>query len=258
MAQPELALRDLELVPVDLGGSIAKFDLQLTVTPREVDGHPAGIGAQFTYATDLFDDSTVRALADRLVSVLGAFASDADIPVGEIDLLTPHERHALTVGVNATDHPTDTGTLLSRYRAQVDRVPGATAVLFGDESLTYAEFDARVNRLARHLISSGVGPESLVALGIRRSIDLVVAMYAVVTAGGAYVPLDPDHPADRIGHILDTARPVCVLSMSADAGDLPEGIAPILLDTLEADGYDAHPVREDELRGTVQPHHRPT
>ncbi|MCD2119456.1 non-ribosomal peptide synthetase [Rhodococcus pyridinivorans] len=253
MAQPELALHDLELVPVDLGGSIAKFDLQLTVTPREVDGHPAGIGAQFTYATDLFDDSTVRALADRLVSVLGAFASDADIPVGEIDLLTPHERHAFTVGVNATDHPTDTGTLLSRYRAQVDRVPGATAVLFGDESLTYAEFDARVNRLARHLISSGVGPESLVALGIRRSIDLVVAMYAVVTAGGAYVPLDPDHPADRIGHILDTARPVCVLSTSADAGDLPEGIAPILLDTLEADGYDAHPVREDELRGTVQP-----
>ncbi|SUE14960.1 non-ribosomal peptide synthetase [Rhodococcus gordoniae] len=253
MAQPELALRDLELVPVDLGGSIAKFDLQLTVTPREVDGRPAGIGAQFTYATDLFDDSTVRALAERLVSVLGAFASDADIPVGEIDLLTPHERHALTVGVNATDHPTDTGTLLSRYRAQVDRVPGATAVLFGDESLTYAEFDARVNRLARHLISSGVGPESLVALGIRRSIDLVVAMYAVVTAGGAYVPLDPDHPADRIGHILDTARPVCVLSTSADTGDLPEGIAPILLDTLETDGYDAHPVREDELRGTVQP-----
>src|SRR5690606_17838769 len=83
------------------------------------------------------------------------------------------------------------------------------------------EFDERVNRLARLLISQGVGPESLVGLAIRRSLDLVVGMYAIVTAGGAYVPLDPDHPAERIAHILDTADPVCVRSTTADADAAP-------------------------------------
>src|SRR5690606_13692314 len=154
------------------------------------------------------DETTVRSLATRLVTVLEALTGDVDTVVGDVDLLAAPERHALTVEVNATERPIAAQTLLSRYRTQVASTPDATAVVFGDDALTYAEFDARVNRLARHLISVGVGPESLVALGIRRSIDLVVAMYAVVTAGGAYVPLDPDHPADRIGHILDTARPV--------------------------------------------------
>nr|WP_307854258.1 non-ribosomal peptide synthetase [Rhodococcus sp. B50] len=252
MEQPELALPGLEVEPVDLGGSIAKFDLQLTVGPREIEGRPAGMGAQFTYASDLFDESTVQSLATRLVTVLDALTGDVDAVVGDVELLSPPERHALTVEVNATERPIAPQTLLSRYRAQVAATPDVTAVVFGDDSLTYAEFDARVNRLARHLISVGVGPESLVALGIRRSIDLVVAMYAVVAAGGAYVPLDPDHPADRIGHILDTARPVCVLSTGTDAGDLPEGVDIILVDGPDLPEYPAGPVREDELRGTVR------
>ena len=77
--------------------------------------------------------------------------------------------------------------------------PDAVAVVFEGASLTYGEFSARVNRLARHLVSLGVGPESRVVVAMRRSLDLVVGMYAVVTAGGAYVPVDPDHPAERIG-----------------------------------------------------------
>ncbi|WP_226949864.1 non-ribosomal peptide synthetase [Rhodococcus rhodochrous] len=251
MERPELALPGLDVEPVDLGGSIAKFDLQLTVGPREVEGRPAGMGAQFTYAKDLFDETTVRSLATRLVTVLEALTGDVDTVVGDVDLLAAPERHALTVEVNATERPIAAQTLLSRYRTQVASTPDATAVVFGDDALTYAEFDARVNRLARHLISVGVGPESLVALGIRRSIDLVVAMYAVVTAGGAYVPLDPDHPADRIGHILDTARPVCVLSTTADAEDLPTGVDTILVDDPALPEHPTEPVREDELRGTV-------
>ncbi|WP_350246165.1 amino acid adenylation domain-containing protein [Rhodococcus sp. D-6] len=252
MERPDLALPGLDVEPVDLGGSIAKFDLQLTVGPREVEGRPAGMDAQFTYATDLFDETTVRSLAARLVTVLESLTGDVEMVVGDVDLLAAPERHALTVEVNATERPVDAQTLLSRYRAQVASTPDSTAVVFGDDALTYTEFDARVNRLARHLISVGVGPESLVALGIRRSIDLVAAMYAVVTAGGAYVPLDPDHPADRISHILDTARPVCVLSTTADAGDLPAGVETILVDDPALPDHPAEPVREDELRGTVQ------
>ncbi|MBF6209429.1 AMP-binding protein, partial [Streptomyces gardneri] len=78
---------------------------------------------------------------------------------------------------------------------------------------------ARVRRLARRLIEAGVGPESLVALGMRRSVDLVVAAYAVHVAGGGYVPLDLDQPADRVQYVLDSADPVCVLTTAADGFD---------------------------------------
>jgi amino acid adenylation domain-containing protein len=87
-----------------------------------------------------------------------------------------------------------------------------------------------------------VGPESYVALGMRRSLDLLVGMYAVTVAGGAYVPLDPDHPAERIEHILDTARPVCVLTSGTD---LDVTLArQVRIDELDLSGYSAEPVTD--------------
>ncbi|MBF6482365.1 amino acid adenylation domain-containing protein, partial [Nocardia cyriacigeorgica] len=119
----------------------------------------------------------------------------------------------------------------------------------------YREFDDRVNQLARLLITQGVGAESLVGLAVRRSLDLVVGMYAIVTAGGAYVPLDPDHPAERIAHILDTAQPVCVVTTSTDARSLPAGTPALHIDTADLSGFDAAPVRPQELLRPVQPEH---
>ena len=109
-------------------------------------------------------------------------------------------------------------------------------MVFEGQSLSYAEFGSRVNRLARYLVSVGVGPESLVALAMRRSVDLVVGMYAVVAAGGAYVPLDPDQPAERNGHILGTAAPVCVLSTAGDGVVLPGEFDVVLIDELDVSG----------------------
>ncbi|MGX6508347.1 amino acid adenylation domain-containing protein [Rhodococcus sp. SJ-2] len=253
MDRPDLSLPELDIETVDLGGAVAKFDLQLTVTPRLDAGKPCGMSAQFTYATDLFDENTVRGFADGLVATLEALVSDLDTVVGDVDLLAPATRRALVHTVNATERAVDSGTLLSEYRAQVRRTPDAPAVVFGDEMLTYAQFDARVNRLARYLIGTGVGPEALVAIGIRRSVDLVVAIYAVITAGGAYVPLDPDHPSERIGHILDTAQPVCVLTTGADAADLPPHANTVEVDTLELDSYAVQSVQDGELGGPIRP-----
>src|SRR5262249_55253963 len=87
--------------------------------------------------------------------------------------------------------------------------------------LTYAEFDARVNRLAHYLVECGIGPESRVALALPRSFDLLVAMYAVIKAGAAYVPVDPDHPADRVAYVLSDTRPALVLTTGAIANRLP-------------------------------------
>ncbi|WP_456239147.1 amino acid adenylation domain-containing protein [Rhodococcus artemisiae] len=253
MDRPDLSLPDLDIDAVDLGGAVAKFDLQLTVTPRLDAGKPCGMSAQLTYATDLFDENTVRGLADGLVATLDALVSDLDTVVGDVDLLAPDVRRELVHTVNATDRAVDSETLLSEYRAQVLRTPDAPAVVFGDETLTYAQFDARVNRLARYLIDMGVGPEALVAIGIRRSVDLVVAIYAVITAGGAYVPLDPDHPSERIGHILDTAQPVCVLTTVADGSDLPSDANAVDVDALALDHYAAQPIQDNELSGPIRP-----
>ncbi|MEV4130537.1 amino acid adenylation domain-containing protein, partial [Nocardia sp. NPDC049707] len=127
------------------------------------------------------------------------------------------------------------------------------AVACEGAELTYREFDERVNRLARLLISQGVGAESLVGLAVRRSVDLVVGMYAIITAGGAYVPLDPDHPAERIAHILETARPACVLTTTTDAVPVPVDVPVLYLDTLDSVEVDAAPVRAGELLRPVRP-----
>ncbi|MGY2062445.1 AMP-binding protein, partial [Nocardia gipuzkoensis] len=122
------------------------------------------------------------------------------------------------------------------------------------QSLTYAELAARVHRLARRLAEAGVGPETLVALGIRRSLDFVVAAYAVLEAGGGYVPLDLGQPAERIGYVLETARPVAVLTTERDgftAGELPV----LTVDRLDLSEYADTPLTDADRRAPLRPSH---
>ncbi|MDJ0016529.1 non-ribosomal peptide synthetase, partial [Rhodococcus erythropolis] len=245
MAQDVVELPGLSIAGFDAGVEIAKFDLQLTVTPLEEDGVGVGMPMSLTYATDLFDASTVVSFAERLVRVLEAMVAEPDSVVGDVELLGEDERSQVLVTVNDTVHElTDDALLLDGFVAQVAATPGAVAVMFQGQSLSYAEFGSRVNRLARYLISVGVGPESLVALAMRRSVDLVVGMYAVVAAGGAYVPLDPDHPVERNGHILETAAPVCVLSTAGDGVVLPGEFDVVLIDELDVSGFSDAPVSD--------------
>ncbi|MFF1946990.1 amino acid adenylation domain-containing protein, partial [Rhodococcus qingshengii] len=245
MAQDVVELPGLSIAGFDAGVEIAKFDLQLTVTPLEEDGVGVGMPMSLTYATDLFDASTVVSFAERLVRVLEAMVAEPDSVVGDVELLGEDERSQVLVTVNDTVHElTDGALLLDGFVAQVAATPGAVAVMFQGQPLSYAEFGSRVNRLARYLISVGVGPESLVALAMRRSVDLVVGMYAVVAAGGAYVPLDPDHPLERNGHILETAAPVCVLSTAGDGVVLPSEFDVVLIDELDVSGFSDAPVSD--------------
>src|SRR5690606_18297644 len=143
------------------------------------------------------------------------------------------------------------------FDMQVRRTPEAVALRApGGETLTYAELSARANRLARLLIASGVGPEQLVVLAMPRCVELVVAMYAVLRAGGAYVPVDPGHPAERIGHILDTAAPHTVLTTTTAGFTVPESlpadVAVLNLDELDLSGYAQTRITEAE-RGPLHP-----
>ncbi|WP_280409674.1 amino acid adenylation domain-containing protein, partial [Nocardia brasiliensis] len=251
MDKPALELPGLSASALELDGAAAKFDLQLTVTPHE--GADAGLSAMFTYATDLFDEATVARFAARLRRLLRAVTADPDRPVGDAELLSLVERDRILFEWNETRQRLTPELLLDGYRRAVGAHPDAVAVADENATLTYREFDERVNQLARLLISQGVGAESLVGLAIRRSLDLVVGMYAIVTAGGAYVPLDPDHPAERIAHILDTAQPVCVVTTSADAAALPDGVATVTLDTADLAAFPGSPVGAAELLRPVLP-----
>ncbi|WP_280335102.1 non-ribosomal peptide synthetase, partial [Nocardia wallacei] len=211
------------------------------------------------YLRDLFDEDTVRRIADRLVRVLTAITADPDAPVGGIELLETAERERIVTRWNATDFDLAAAladasvphaTLPAMFAEQAERTPDAPAVTFEGTTLSYAEFATRAHKLARWLIERGVGPETLVALGMRRSADLVVGMYAVTLAGGAYVPLDPDHPAERTQYILATADPVCVLTSGED---LAIDTAQVRIDLLDLSGYSAAPIGDADRRAPLRP-----
>ncbi|WP_308197037.1 amino acid adenylation domain-containing protein, partial [Rhodococcus sp. CH91] len=131
--------------------------------------------------------------------------------------------------------------------------PEAPAVVFDGGEFTYGEFASRVNRLARYLISVGVGPESRVVVAMRRSVDLVVAVHAVLAAGGAYVPVDPDHPAERTAHVLASSDPVLVLTTSRDAFSDTGSVPVIAVDEVDLSSVPDAPVTDSERRAVLRP-----
>ncbi|WP_168701931.1 amino acid adenylation domain-containing protein [Gordonia paraffinivorans] len=243
MAAADIQLPDLSVTAVEPDTGMSMFDLQVTVADSyDEHGRPAGISGGITFATDLFDASTVIGFADRLVTMLRALAADPRQPVHGVDLLDEAERDEVLLRCNATARDLDPDeTLASLFTASAERFAERPAITVAEGTLTYAGFARRVNRLARWLVAHGVGPDARVALRMRRSLDQVTAMYAVHAAGGAYVPLDPDHPAERIAHMMETAGPVVELT-SLDGIDLSafddspltdaERIAPLRPDNL--------------------------
>ncbi|MFJ4658013.1 amino acid adenylation domain-containing protein [Nocardia sp. NPDC088792] len=228
MAPTTLELPGLKVAGADLQIPFAKFDLQLTMAESYDEyGDASGLAAEFSYALDLFDEATVASFARRFQRVLAAATADPEAPVGDLPLLTDADRQRVLSDWNATAFdmqaavglPEGTAaTLVSMFEAQVEATPHNIALSYEHETLTYRELDERANRLARELLMNGygAGPESLVALAMRRSTELVVAMYAVLKAGAAYLPIDPDQPLERSGYILDIAAPRLVLTTERD------------------------------------------
>ncbi len=203
---------------------------------------------------NLYGDDEARRNHERFVEFLDRYvAAGSEQPVWELPLGTDVERRTVLGDWLRTGHEFRPRNLAEAFDEQVARTPGATALVFEGETLTYAELDARANALARTLIGIGVGPESLVGLSIRRSLDLIVGLYAIVKSGGAWVPIDPDHPADRTAYILESAGPACVLTTARDAVDLPAGTVSIEIDTIDLPALDTRTVTDaDRWRRCVR------
>jgi amino acid adenylation domain-containing protein/non-ribosomal peptide synthase protein (TIGR01720 family) len=207
---------------VDSGA--AKFDLTVAMA----DG-PSGLHGVIEYATDLFDAATIDAMGSHLGVLLEGIAADPGQPIGALPILPAAERHTVVETFNATaaDYPTD-ALIHEIVAAQAARTPEAIALVFEEISLTYRELDRRANQLAHALRRRGVGPDVLVGVCLARSIELVVALHAVLRAGGAYVPLDPEYPKDRLAFMLDDAKVPVLLTQAHLEALLPAHEAEVL------------------------------
>ncbi|MGW2424548.1 amino acid adenylation domain-containing protein [Streptomyces sp. NPDC001709] len=225
-AEADFRLDGLTSSPYPAESAVAKFDLAVHLGERfDSAGTPAGVDGVLQYNTELFDRSTAERLAGRLNTLLTAATDRPDAPVCTLDVLTPEERRRLLADGDGGTGEVPAQALPALFEAQVRRTPHTTAVVAGDETLTYEELNTRANRLARLLVDHGAGPERVVAIALPRSAGLVVALLAVLKSGAAYLPLDPDHPADRTRFVLTDATPVLLLTDSATAAGLPIGSA---------------------------------
>ena len=221
LAQP---VAGLALTSVE-GHDATHYPLSLMAVPAE------RLRLRLQYRTDLFERSTVEAIGRRLVALLEAVVADPNQPIGRIDILAHEERRQILFEWNATAREVPQATLPALFEAQVERSPEAIALVFEESTLSYAELNAQANRLAHLLIGRGVGPESLVALALPRSIEMVVTLLGILKAGAAYLPLDPDYPAERLAYMLRDAQPACVLTSARIAERLlPEDVGQLLLD----------------------------
>ncbi|MFC5957576.1 non-ribosomal peptide synthase/polyketide synthase [Streptomyces pratens] len=216
----------------------ARFDLVLEFAPR-ADG---GCELTVEYNTDLFEAATVARMSRQLHRLLEGMADGPHRTLAELPLLSDDERRTLLDSWNppapAGDHA-DGATLPALFEAQVARTPDRTAVTCGGARLDYAGLNRRANRLARLLRAHGVGPESLVALCLPRSADLLPVLWAVLKSGAGYLPVDPGYPAERIRFMLADAAPALVVATRETAHALPDDCEPLLLEDTEPSDDDA-------------------
>lgn len=179
--------------------------------------------------TSRIDEATLDLFAARLAHLADA---DGEAPLETLDLTTAYEK-ALIAGMNDTARDHDRSATLSRmFEAQVARTPDAPALVFEGVTLSYAELNARANRVAHVLQNMGVAPDVPVALCTRRSPDLLVGALGILKAGGAYVPMDPAYPTERLAHFLEDSGAPVLVTQSSLIGSLPPHRAELLvLDT---------------------------
>jgi glyine---[glycyl-carrier protein] ligase len=223
LVQVMLAFNNTPELSLDLPGLTATFEwVEPLATTYELcfvlpaPGRSAetseGINGTLEYSTDLFDDRTAQTITDRLVRLLEAAVLDPDQSIGQLDILAPSERKMILYDWNDTARLCPNLTLPELFEAQVDKSLDGTALVCGDQSLSYAELNARANQLGHYLRSQGVGPEVVVGLCVERSLEMIVAIIGILKAGGAYLPLDPTYPQERLAFMMEDAQPHLLLT----------------------------------------------
>jgi amino acid adenylation domain-containing protein len=199
-------LDDLKVETLPTFSNTAKLDLEFFL--RRTNG---GLKGSIIYAKDLFAADRIERLSTHLTTLLTSVVQAPDAPADSLNLLPDPERRLIDSWLRGPEIQVADLCVHELFEQQVERTPEAIALVFQEHQLTYTELDARANRLAHHLIAHGIGPETIVAVGLERSLEMVVALLGILKAGGAYLPLDPSWPLERRELLLREAGCMCLL-----------------------------------------------
>ena len=202
-----LVMDGLDVAPVALERSTAKFDLTFEVRPTAT-----GFELSLEYSTDLFEPATAAALLEAYETLLAGVAENCAQPLSQLPLLSEARMREQTVEWNGTASALPGYRLERHFEAAAKRDPDASALVAGTERLTYSELNERANRLARRLQSCGVRRGSRVGLCAERGAAMVAGVLAILKAGAAYVPLDPEYPRERLAFMARDAEADVVLA----------------------------------------------
>ncbi|HYP27952.1 MAG TPA: amino acid adenylation domain-containing protein, partial [Blastocatellia bacterium] len=206
--QPTLNLDGLQVEEFDVESGTVKVDLQLML--REVEGRLEGA---LYYATDLYESATAQRILGHLEVLLKSIAANPDRAIRELPLMSEAERDQLLKGWSNTETAYREAIFVHQmFQRQAELNPDAVALVFDDRQMSYGDLNRKANRLAHFLRGEGVGPESIVAVYLDRSMELVVALIAVLKAGAAYVPIEAGCPAERAAYMLKDAAAKVVIS----------------------------------------------
>ncbi len=223
-----------------IGATTGAFnDLQIGVyTDGRAD---SDLFIRFEAPPDLYSSAELRIIGTELIAFIrAAVAADPRLPVGALDIVSGAERDQVLTAPNDTDVPLSDSTLVELFARQVEQAPDAVAVVSGGSTVSYRTLDERSSRLAEVLRRRGIGPETVVAVAMPRSADLVVALLAVLKAGGAYLPIDPALPAERSGSVeRDGSMRLWLTDAATATARAPEPDVPVVLfDEILSDAAD--------------------
>ncbi|ABX04524.1 amino acid adenylation domain [Herpetosiphon aurantiacus DSM 785] len=229
--QRQMEWGDVRLTPISLPSTVAKFDLTLALSET-----PEGFRGVMEYRSDLFRRSTIATMVARWEMFLHGIVADFTTSIARLPLVLPAERSLLLDTLNATTtaYPHDQ-SVASLFAEQARLWPERIALRFGEHSLSYHALEQRANQLAHHLQLLGVGPEHVVGLCVERSLDLVVAILAILKAGAAYAPVDPSYPVERLAWMLSDLQPTVVIAQHGVLDRLPSvACSVVVLETIAA------------------------
>ncbi|MEH2434863.1 MAG: amino acid adenylation domain-containing protein [Nostoc sp.] len=213
-----LELTGLTLSPLVFDTETTRFDLEFHLwQPNTQNGlwvdSSEGISGFVIYSTDLFDNATITRMLEHFQTLLEGIVPNPEQRIAQLSLLSQSEQHNLLVEWNNTqlDYPQDK-CIHQLFEKVTKQNSDETALVFGDDKLSYKELNIRSNQLAHYLKKLGVKTEFLVGLCVERSFDMVIGMLAILKAGGAYVPLDPSYPSERLNFMLEDAKVSVVLT----------------------------------------------
>ncbi|MHC5857710.1 non-ribosomal peptide synthetase [Nostoc sp.] len=211
----------LTLRTLQFDSGTAQLDIFLSMSESQ-----QGLTGFLEYNTDIFDEATITRFISHFQTLLERIVTNQEQRISELSLLSVKERSQLLFEWNQThaDYPQDI-SLHQLFEQQLERSPDALALISQSEQLTYRQLNQRVNQLAHYLQKQGVIKETLVAICLERSPEMVVGILAVLKVGGAYIPLDPSYPIERLGFMLSDSQASVLITRQEILEKLPASSA---------------------------------